>query len=152
MGAIARDVRDGSWTGATGERITDILHIGIGGSDFGPRLVVDALARGRGGPRVHFVANVDPDDPGDAIGQCDPAHLVVVISATFTTIETLTNAQGARAWLADALGDDLGRHLVAVSNNVAAAREFGVDAGNIPPMAESVGADSRSGPLSACRR
>ncbi len=140
MGAIARDIRGGSWRGATGKPITDILHIGIGGSDFGPRLAVDALKDRANGPRVHFVANVDPDDFLDATATCDPeSTLVIVISKTFTTIETLTNAEAARAWLAQALGEGLEQHLIAVSNNVAAARAFGIGETNILPMAESVG-------------
>ena len=140
MGAIARDLRTGAWRGATGKPITDILHIGIGGSDFGPRLAVDALKDSVNGPRVHFVANVDPDDFLDATADCDPAStLVIVISKTFTTIETLTNAEAARAWLAQSLGENLGQHLIAVSNNVAAARAFGIGEANILPMAESVG-------------
>jgi len=140
MGAIARDIREGSWRGATGKPITDILHIGIGGSDFGPRLAVDALKDRANGPRVHFVANVDPDDFRDATDACDPeSTLVIVISKTFTTIETLTNAEAARAWLAQSLGEKLEQHLAAVSNNVAAARAFGIGEPNILPMAESVG-------------
>lgn len=140
MGAIARDIRAGAWRGATGKPITDILHIGIGGSDFGPRLAVDALRGRADGPRVHFVANVDPDDFLDATAACDPAStLVIVISKTFTTIETLTNAEAARAWLAQALGPRVEQHLIAVSNNVAAARAFGIGEANILPMAESVG-------------
>ena len=140
MGAIARDLRASAWRGATGRAITDILHIGIGGSDFGPRLVLDALRHAANGPRVHFVANVDPDDFSDAIAACDPeTTLVVVISKTFTTIETLTNAEAARAWLGACLGRSLEQHLIAVSNNVAAARAFGIAEANILPMAESVG-------------
>jgi glucose-6-phosphate isomerase len=140
MAAIARDVRAGVWRGATGEAITDVIHVGIGGSDFGPRLAIAALSPIADGPRVHFVANVDPDDLSDALARCRPqTTLVVVISKTFTTIETLTNAEGARAWLGEALGADLSRHMVAVSNNVSAARAFGVDEANILPMSESVG-------------
>ena len=140
MATIARGVRGGEWRGATGAAITDVIHIGIGGSDFGPRLLIGALGPGLPGPRVHFVANVDPDDLADALAGCHPeSTLVTVISKTFTTIETLTNAKAARAWLASALGSTLERHLVAVSNNIAAARAFGVAEANILPMAESVG-------------
>ncbi len=140
MGEIARDIRAGIWRGATGEAITDIVHIGIGGSDFGPRLVLGALRPAAHGPHVHFVANVDPDDLADALAACRPeSTLVIVISKTFTTIETLTNAEAARTWLRQSVGQALGQHLVAVSNNVDAARAFGIGAGNILPMAESVG-------------
>ena len=140
MGEIAREVRAGVWRGATGQAITDIIHIGIGGSDFGPRLLLGALRPVAAGPRVHFVANVDPDDLGDALACCRPeSTLVIVISKTFTTIETLTNAEAARTWLQQAVGAALEQHLVAVSNNVAAARGFGIGAANILPMAESVG-------------
>ncbi len=140
MGEIARDLRSGAWCGATGLPITDVIHIGIGGSDFGPRLLLDALRPAADGPRVHFVANIDPDDLADAIADCKPeSTLVIVISKTFTTIETLTNAEAARAWLAQALGPRLEQHLIAVSNNVAAARAFGIGEANILPLAESVG-------------
>lgn len=140
MGEIARDLRAGAWRGATGLPITDVIHIGIGGSDFGPRLLLDALRPAANGPRVHFVANVDSDDMADAIVDCKPeSTLVIVISKTFTTIETLTNAEAARAWLAQALGSKLEKHLIAVSNNVAAARAFGIGEANILPLAESVG-------------
>jgi glucose-6-phosphate isomerase len=140
MGAIANAVRGGQWRGTTGEAITDVIHIGIGGSDFGPRLVLDALRPAINGPRVHFVANVDPDDLADAVAQCRPeSTMVVVISKTFTTIETLTNAEAARDWMARSLGAKLEQHLVAVSNNVAAARAFGIAEANVLPMAESVG-------------
>ena len=140
MNEIAGAVRAGTWRGATGEAITDIIHIGIGGSDFGPRLLVDALGARSPGPHVHFVANVDPDDLADATAACEPEHtLVIVISKTFTTVETLTNADAARAWLSARLGPALENHLVAVSNNVEAARAFGIASANILPMAESVG-------------
>ena len=152
MGAIARAVRTGLWRGATGQVITDVIHIGIGGSDFGPRLLVDALRAGRPGPRVHFVANVDPDDLADAIAACNPeSTLVVVISKTFTTIETLTNAQAARDWLAEALGPALESHLVAVSNNVAAASAFGIAGINILLWPNRSVAAIRYGPRSGCR-
>lgn len=140
MGEIARNIRSGAWRGAGGEAITDIVHIGIGGSDFGPRFLMDALRDLRDGPRVHFVANVDPDDLGDALAPCRPqSTLVVLVSKTFTTIETMTNAEAARDWLRAGVGAVLEQHLVAVSNNVAAARAFGIAEANVLPMAESVG-------------
>ena len=140
MRRIANAVRNGSWTGATGRPITDVIHIGIGGSDLGPRLAVAALAPRGALPRVHFVANVDPHELDDALHGCDPAStLVIVISKSFGTAETVLNAEHARLWLAGALGQDLGRHLIAVTGNAEAARAFGVAAEGILPMPDWVG-------------
>ena len=124
-------VRGGQWTGFDGQRITDVVSIGIGGSYLGPEMATLALAPyAGGGPRLHFVANVDGADLATALAGLSPATtLFVVISKTFTTIETLTNARTARDWFRAHAGAeaDLARHFVAVSNNVAAAAEFGID-------------------------
>ncbi len=127
-------VRSGSWTGHDGRRITDVVSIGIGGSYLGPEMATLALAAfADGGPRLHFVANVDGADLATALAGLDPATtLFVVISKTFTTIETLTNARSAREWFRARAGDgaDLTRHFVAVSNNREAAAAFGIDPAN----------------------
>ena len=135
MGAFAGRVRSGEWRGHTGERIRSVVNIGIGGSDLGPRMAVQAL-RSFIDPDldVRFVANVDGADLRAATGDLDPARtLVVVCSKTFTTLETLTNARTARAWLVEALGgeDAVARHFVAVSTNAEAVAEFGIDTENM---------------------
>nr|WP_027132420.1 glucose-6-phosphate isomerase [Geminicoccus roseus] len=122
-------VRDGSRTGSTGKRITDVVNIGIGGSDLGPRMVVRALSPDASPElRVHFVANVDPADMHDTLQALDPATTMFVIaSKTFTTMETMTNARAARAWVADALGEaSVGAHFVAVSTNAKEVSAFGI--------------------------
>ena len=122
-------VRCGAWRGQTGECITDVVNIGIGGSDLGPRMVCRALASYADGPRTHFVSNIDGAHLCMILAGLDPARtLFIVASKTFTTLETMTNARAARRWLVDALGDDaaVARHFVAASTNRAAVVEFGI--------------------------
>lgn len=130
--SFVESVRDGRWLGATQKPIRNIVNIGIGGSDLGPRLVVGALRALATGPRVHFVANVDAADLQDVLSGLDPeTTLFVIVSKTFTTQETLLNARTARTWLTDALGEAaVARHFVAVSTNRAAVEAFGIDADN----------------------
>ncbi len=127
MSGFAERVRDD-------ERITDVVNIGIGGSDLGPAMAAEALAAFTH-PRLtgHFVSNVDGTDIHRTLERLDPQRtLFVVASKTFTTIETLTNARTARAWLVDALGDDaVADHFVAVSTNAEAVAEFGIDPANM---------------------
>jgi glucose-6-phosphate isomerase len=127
---LARRVRSGEWTGATGRPIATVVNIGIGGSDLGPAMAVRALADPAGaGPRVAFVSNIDGSDMADALAAAEPeTTLFVVCSKTFTTLETLTNARTARRWLTDALGADAVRHhFVAVSTNAEEVAAFGID-------------------------
>lgn len=136
-------VHSGSHRGSGGRRITDIVNLGIGGSDLGPRMVVEAL-RPYGVPncQVHFVANVDPDDLAATLEGLDPGStLFIVCSKTLRTEETLHNAQAARRWLLEAGTDetDLEKHFLAVSTNLEAARELGIPAANILPMWDWVG-------------
>lgn len=135
-------VRSGAWTGYTGQPITDIVNIGIGGSDLGPAMVTQALNPYRL-PRLkcHFVSNVDGTQIGEALKPLNPATtLFVVVSKTFTTQETLTNAHTARAWfLGAALEEALPRHFVAVSTNAPEVRKFGIDPGNMFEMWDWVG-------------
>ncbi|MDV6285058.1 glucose-6-phosphate isomerase [Rhodococcus jostii] len=134
MGEFTDRVRSGHWRGATGERITTVVNIGIGGSDLGPRMVYGALRYyADAGITVRFVSNVDPADLAAALADLDPATtLFIVSSKTFTTIETLTNATAARRWLTTALGEDaVARHFVAVSTNAAKVAEFGIDPANM---------------------
>lgn len=129
MADFAAAVRGGDWRGFSGQAITDVVNIGIGGSDLGPRLICEALYDGVG-PRPHFVANVDPADLDDTLAGLDPATtLVVVTSKSFGTAETLANARVARQWLLDGgAGEaDIARHFVAVSTNQEAVNAFGIE-------------------------
>jgi glucose-6-phosphate isomerase len=136
MRAFADEVRSGRWLGHTGRPIRNVVNIGIGGSDLGPAMAYQALLpysdRSR---RFRFVSNVDGADIAEALRDLDAAEtLFVVSSKTFTTIETLTNARTARAWLLDALGGDeaaVSRHFVAVSTNAEKVKEFGIDPANM---------------------
>jgi len=133
MALTVNAIRAGRWVGATGERITDIVNIGIGGSDFGPRMVVTALEDYAAVPRAHFVANVDADELQRVLARCNPAQtLFVVVSKTFTTQETMLNAQTARQWIIDALGAAaVPQHMLAVSTNLPATKEFGLPDSNV---------------------
>ena len=142
MERFSEAVRSGAWRGHTGERITDIVNIGIGGSDLGPRMVCRALAPHADGPRARFVSNIDGAHLTATLRELDPARtLFVVASKTFTTVETMTNARAARRWLLDALGDDAAvkRHFVAASANRAAVVEFGIDPDNMFEFQDWVG-------------
>jgi glucose-6-phosphate isomerase len=129
VAAFARAVRDGGICGARGDMFTDIVNIGIGGSDLGPAMAARALTPfSRLELKSHFVSNVDGADIGDVLGGLDPAcTLIIVSSKTFTTQETMTNAASARAWVADALGESaVGDHFAAVSTRLDKVAEFGV--------------------------
>ena len=142
MDRFSQAVRSGLWRGHTGERIADVVNIGIGGSDLGPRMVCRALAPHADGPRTHFVSNVDGTHLTSTLERLDPAcTLFVVASKTFTTVETMTNAHAARRWLVDAQGDDsaVARHFVAASTNRAAVVEFGIAPENTFELADWVG-------------
>ncbi|MGZ8363778.1 MAG: glucose-6-phosphate isomerase [Caulobacteraceae bacterium] len=128
MRAFAEDVRTGRLVGATGKRFRAIVHIGIGGSDLGPRLVWDALRPFNNEIELRFAGNIDGYEIAAALHGLDPAEtLVVVVSKTFTTQETMANAEAAREWLLAGLGDDADAHLVAVSAAPDAAKSFGID-------------------------
>ncbi|MEZ5864361.1 MAG: glucose-6-phosphate isomerase [Geminicoccaceae bacterium] len=128
-------VRDGSWRGHTGETITDVVNIGIGGSDLGPLMACRALEPyARPDLRAHFVSNVDGAHLQQTLAGLDPGRtLLIVASKTFTTQETMTNAHSARDWLLAAMGDAaaVGRHCVAVSTNREAVTAFGIDPANM---------------------
>jgi len=132
MCAFAADVRSGARRGATGQPFSAIVHIGIGGSDLGPRLVWDALKPLAPQIDLRFAANVDPAEIAQALTGLRPAEtLVVVVSKSFTTQETLTNAEAARAWLRAGLGEGADAHLVAVSAAPGKAQAFGVPADQV---------------------
>jgi glucose-6-phosphate isomerase len=136
MGAFAERVRSGEWTGHTGERIRAVVNIGIGGSDLGPAMAYLALRDySDRSLTFRFVSNIDPTDLFEATRDLDPAStLFIVASKTFTTQETLANAQEARRWLIEGLGGDekaVARHFVAVSTNAEKVAEFGIDTDNM---------------------
>ncbi len=135
MAGWADRVRSGEWTGHTGERITTVVNIGIGGSDLGPLMAYRALTPYvQQGLAARFVSNVDPAQLLDATRDLDPAQtLFIVASKTFTTIETLTNARHARDWLLAGLGSDadVAKHFVAVSTNAKEVAAFGIDTDNM---------------------
>jgi glucose-6-phosphate isomerase len=138
--AFAEGVRSGRIAASDGGRFTDVINIGIGGSDLGPRMAVRALAPYQDGPRCHFLANVDGADAADTLRGLDPARtLVIVASKTFTTSETMTNAATVKAWLATTLGQGADAHLVAVSSAVDRARAFGVAEDRIFGFGDYVG-------------
>ncbi|WP_264916056.1 glucose-6-phosphate isomerase, partial [Mycobacterium kiyosense] len=134
MGDFTDRLRNGDWTGATGERIRTVVNIGIGGSDLGPVMVYQALRHyADAGISARFVSNVDPADLVATLADLEPATtLFIVASKTFSTLETLTNATAARRWLTDALGDSaVAKHFVAVSTNKRLVDEFGINTDNM---------------------
>jgi glucose-6-phosphate isomerase len=136
MAAFSNRVRSGEWKGHTGKRIRNIVNIGIGGSDLGPVMAYEALKHySDRAMTFRFVSNVDSTDFAEAVQDLD-AHetLFIVSSKTFTTLETMTNAHSARAWLLPALGGDeasIAKHFVAVSTNAAEVSKFGIDTANM---------------------
>lgn len=135
MRKFSDSVRNGSWVGYTGKRITDIVNIGIGGSDLGPVMVCDAL-KPYASPdlNVHFVSNIDGAHLMRALEVCNPeTTLFIVASKTFTTQETMTNALSARNWFLQAAKDEahVAKHFVALSTNAKAVKDFGIDIANM---------------------
>src|SRR3954454_20986558 len=138
MGAFSDKVRSGEWTGHTGQRIKTVVNIGIGGSDLGPVMAYEALKAYKS-PDIEcrFISNIDPTDLYAKTADLDPAStLFVVVSKTFTTQETLTNATEARNWLLAGPGegggpDGVDKHFVAVSTNAQRVADFGIDTANM---------------------
>lgn len=127
--AFAEGIRSGALRGATGRRFSAVVNIGIGGSDLGPAMATQALSPyAKRGLSVRFVSNVDGAHLADTLKDLDPARtLFIVASKTFTTIETMTNAASARAWLVAGLGEEaVGKHFAAVSTNLKAVNAFGI--------------------------
>ncbi len=140
MKAFARAVRSGEIVGATGRPFKAIVHIGIGGSDLGPRLVWKALRRLEPNIDLRFVGNVDPSDLAQAMAGLEPeTTLVVVVSKTFTTQETMANATAARGWLHAFLGPDGDANLAAASTNLEACAAFGIPAERVFGFEDWVG-------------
>ncbi len=143
--AFAENVRSGEWTGITGKRIETVVNIGIGGSDLGPSMVYEALKPlADAGITARFVSNIDPNDIAEKVFSLDPeTTLFIVVSKTFTTLETLTNAREARAWLLETLEQSgaidgsaqqrakaISKHFVAVSTAIDLVKDFGIDPNN----------------------
>lgn len=128
MGAFADAVRSGKAAGATGKKITDIVNIGIGGSDLGPAMATLALAPYHDGPRAHYVSNIDGAHIHDTLkGLSAETTLFIIASKTFTTVETMTNAETARRWVEKALGKEaVGKHFAAVSTALDLVAKFGI--------------------------
>ncbi|UXM95912.1 glucose-6-phosphate isomerase [Bartonella sp. HY329] len=129
MAKFSTAVRDGDINGSGGKAFTDIVNIGIGGSDLGPRMATAALKPYHDGPRCHFVSNVDGANIADVLKPLDPAATLIIISSkTFTTAETMTNARVARQWICNALGEEaVAKHFAAVSTALDKVSEFGID-------------------------
>ncbi len=141
MYAFAERVRSGEWKGVTGKPIENVVSIGIGGSDLGPVMIYEALKANISGPACRFVSNIDPNDIAEKVKGLDPeTTLMIVVSKTFTTLETITNAKMARWWLLDTLrkngaiddsaekeAEAIAKHFVAVSTNLELVADFGID-------------------------
>jgi glucose-6-phosphate isomerase len=136
MRAFSNRVRSGEWKGHTGKRIRNVINIGIGGSDLGPVMAYEALKHySERAMTFRFVSNIDGTDFAEAVRNLDPSEtLFIVSSKTFTTLETMTNAHTARAWLLAGLGGDeksIAKHFVAVSTNAVEVEKFGIDTNNM---------------------
>src|SRR5882672_4145003 len=136
MAEFSNSVRSGEWKGHTGKRIRNVINIGIGGSDLGPVMAYEALRfYSDRNLTFRFVSNVDGTDLAEATRDLDPAEtLFIVSSKTFTTLETMTNAESARDWSLAGFGGDakaVARHFVAVSTNAQMVFEYGIDTENM---------------------
>lgn len=135
MKAFCVKVRSGEWKGFSGRSITDVVNIGIGGSDLGPLMVTEALKPySKDGPNVWFVSNIDGTHLAKTLAQLKPeTTLFVIASKTFTTQETITNAESARDWFLQAANDKsaVAKHFVALSTNAAKVKDFGIDTENM---------------------
>ncbi|KAI6181615.1 Glucose-6-phosphate isomerase [Aphelenchoides besseyi] len=134
MKQFSDEVISGKWTGYTSKKITDVVNIGIGGSDLGPLMVTEALKHFQVGPNVHFVSNVDGTHLAETLKRLDPeTALFIIASKTFTTQETITNAESAKAWFLQSAKDQkaVAKHFVALSTNTEKVQEFGIDSANM---------------------
>ena len=141
MKVFTQQLRRGKWKGATGKEIKAVVNIGIGGSDLGPRMVCEALKYYADGPQVYFVSNVDGADIYETLKKLDAeTSLFIVASKTFTTQETMTNANTARKWLVEKLGENaIKNHFVALSTNKEKVAQFGIDTDNMFEFWDFVG-------------
>jgi glucose-6-phosphate isomerase len=137
MKNFCEKVISGQWKGYTGKEITDVVNIGIGGSDLGPLMVTEALKHYRTRLNMHFVSNVDGTHIAETLKGLDPATtLFIIASKTFTTQETMTNAHTAKDWFlgSGAAQADVAKHFVALSTNAAEVSKFGIDTANMFDM------------------
>ena len=143
MKVFSEKVRSGEWKGYTGQPVSDIVNLGIGGSDLGPVMVTEALKPyARRDLKLHFVSNIDSTQLAEALRTCQPdTTLFLVASKTFTTQETLTNAHSARKWFLEKARDEkhIAKHFVALSTNQAEVKKFGIDPANMFPFWDWVG-------------
>ncbi len=139
--SFTEDLRGGKWLGSTGKKILSVVNIGIGGSDLGPRMVYEALKYYADGPEVYFVSNIDGADIYEVLKKINPeTSLFIVASKTFTTLETITNANTARKWLVEKLGENaVKNHFVALSTNKEKVAQFGIDTKNMFEFWDFVG-------------
>lgn len=138
--AFAENIRSGAYAAADGQPFSNVVNIGIGGSELGPHMAVCALKPDARGPKIHFIANIDGAHIQDILSQLDPKNTLIIISSkSFTTLETITNAHTAKAWLEKTLGKDTKQHLVAISSNIKAASVFGIAPENIFTIWDWVG-------------
>lgn len=135
MKEFSEQVRSGEWKGYTGKKITDVVNIGIGGSDLGPVMVTEALKHYSGALKAHFVSNIDGTHIAETLKVCDPeTTLFLIASKTFTTAETITNATSAKNWFLSKTGGDaknIAKHFVALSTNAEEVAKFGIDTRNM---------------------
>ena len=145
--SFSQGVIDGTITSSSGQPFTDVVNIGIGGSDLGPVMITEALAHYKTHLNLHFMSNVDGDHVMEVLQKVKPeTTLFVVVSKSFTTQETLSNATTAKQWLVDALGEQaVADHFVAVSTNLTMINDFGIDPQNVFPMNDWVGGDFHCG-------
>ena len=141
MKSFSNKVISGKWKGFTGKPITDVVNIGVGGSDLGPSMVVEALQFYRNKLNSHFVSNIDGDHISEILNKLNPeTTLFIIVSKSFTTDETITNANTIRDWfLESATVFDVAKHFVAVSSNIEEILNFGIDKKNVFPMWNWVG-------------
>ena len=139
--SISDEINNGNKLGYTGKKITDVVNIGIGGSHLGPEMITEALSYYSHGVNPHFVSNIDPDFTSKLLEKLDPETTIfIIVSKTFTTIETLENAKKIRKWFIDKANiESIKDHFIAVSNNTEAPKEFGILSNNVLSIPEWVG-------------
>jgi glucose-6-phosphate isomerase len=141
MEKFSNDLRNGKWTGFTGKKITDVVNIGIGGSDLGPKMICEALKYYSDIINIHFVSNIDGADIDETLKKLNQeTALFIVASKTFTTLETTTNAFTARQWIVEKFTDKaVANHFIALSTNIKKVKEFGIDEKNVFEFWDFVG-------------
>ena len=140
MKEFANQIRSGATSSSSGEKFSDVINIGIGGSDLGPRMTTNALIPYCDGPKCHFIANVDSAEVADTLKQLNPKKtLLIIVSKTFKTVETMTNAKSVISWLRQSIPDEIGKHLVAVTSAPTEAKNLNISADRIFEFSSTVG-------------